>query len=479
MYIGKEYQENGIKYSTLNSNQIKEIHSASCRILEETGMVVHHEEALRLLKQAGAYVKGNVVFVPPSLVENAIRSAPQMVTIYDRDGNPAMFLEDSNVYYGTGSDTIYVIDHVGNKQRKWTKKDVERGIILSENLENIDFNMSLGVMSDVDIRMNTREQYATMIRSSRKPQVVVCENAHDLKDIINMAAAVRGGSDELQQKPLFVLYCEPTSPLENSYEAIDKLLLAAECRIPTNYAAGGMAGATTPITAEGTILLGNAECLFGLVVHQLKNPGAPFVYGFGNAPIDMKTMQACYATPVAIQIQGGMCDLAKHYGLPSWGEAGNGCSKKCDEQAVMEGSQFILMAALQGCNLTHDVGYLDFGLSFSLELLTIFDEAISRTKQIFKPLQINKEFLGSDAIKRVGHGGDFLKDEHTFKHFKSNWRGTLSDFYSHTDWVNNGSLSMAQRANIRVEEILANAKPVTLPESVENKIKNILDQAKS
>jgi len=479
MYLGKLYNEPEIMFNTLNQDQVREIHSKSIRILEELGMVVHHEEARRLLKEAGAFVEGDKVFVPAFLVENAIRTAPSTFTLYDRCGNAAMHVEHRNVYYGTGSDTPNLIDFETRERRKWTKKDVEDGIALCDYLENIDFVMSMGLISDVDPLLNTREQYAVMIRKSKKPQIVVCDDVNDLNDVIAMAVAVRGSMENLQRKPLFAVYCEPSSPLINSFPAIDKLLLCAEQRIPVNYAGGGLSGGTTPVTAAGTILLNNAECLLGLVIHQLKNPGAPFLYGFGNGPLDMKTMQSIYSSPTAIQIQGGMCEMARYYRLPSWGEAGDGASKMCDEQSTMEASHFILMAALQGCNITHDVGYLDCGLSISFEHLVICDQIISRTKATVKELKTDEEYLGYDAIARVGHGGNYICDKHTFNHMKEEWRGDLSDFNSYETWHGKGKLSMRERAHEKVLHILSNYQPEPLTAEVDAQIEEILNQARS
>ena len=45
---------------------------------------------------------------------------------------------------------------------------------------------------------------------------------------------------------------------------------------PVTYTAGITAGATGPVTLAGTLAVGSAECLMGLVIHQLKAPGAPF-----------------------------------------------------------------------------------------------------------------------------------------------------------------------------------------------------------
>ncbi|MEG1604170.1 MAG: trimethylamine methyltransferase family protein, partial [Cloacibacillus sp.] len=333
----------------------------------------------------------------------------------------------------------------------------------------------MGIMSDIPFEMNTREQYRAMINNSIKPHVVVADNAGDLEDIFKMYIAVRGSAEALKHKPYAVVYNEPTSPLLHSYEAIDKLMLCARYSVPTNYAAGSMAGATTPISAAGTVVLNNAECLFGMVIHQLVNPGAPFVYGFGNSPMDMRTLQCCYALPLAIQIQSGMCAMAHYYNLPCWGEAGDGCSKICDEQAVEEATQFIQMAALQGCNLTHDVGYLDFGLSYSLELLLISDDIIARTKEVMAGVEISESTLSVDEIKQAGFNGNYLRCASTRKAAKEGWRSDLGDYMTFDNWSKGGSFSMGERAHKKVLEIVAEYKPQPLSESVDAEIAAIMD----
>ncbi len=172
---------------------MREIHSQACRILEELGMVVHHEAALKLLHDAGAHVDGEKVFIPAGIVENAIKTAPSRFTLYDRRGQAAMFVEHRNVYYGGGSDTPNLIDYDSKERHPWTRKDIKNGITLCDALEQIDFVMSMGIISDVAVLMNTREQYAAMLRNTTKPQVVVCDDVNDLQDIVAMAAAVRGG----------------------------------------------------------------------------------------------------------------------------------------------------------------------------------------------------------------------------------------------------------------------------------------------
>lgn len=474
MYIGKRFYEKEPSHAVLSNEGASRIHAASCRVLQEKGMKLKHERAKSLLREAGAIVDGDIVYTPASLVEWALRQAPSSITLFDRDGEPAMFLEGRNVYYGTGSDTVNLLDYENRERHPWLKKDIENAVKLCDYLPNIDFVMSMGIISDVPFKANTREQYSAMIRYTKKPHVVVADNAEDLEDIFRMYIAVRGSRDLLKLKPYCTVYNEPTSPLLNTFEAIDKLMLCAEYSVPANYAAGGMAGATTPITASGTVVLNNAECLFGLVIHQLTNKAAPFVYGYGNGPLDMKTAQSCYAVPCAIQIQSGMCDMARYYKLPCWGEAGAGCSKICDEQSIQEATQFIQMAALQGCNITHDVGYLDFGLSFSFENLVIADDTILRTKEVMAGIATDEESLSVDEIINVGFGGNFLKAQSTRKLARTGLSSELGDFTSYENWKKNGAMSMSERAHNKVLDIIQTHNPETLDPGIEAKILEIV-----
>lgn len=468
----------GLALATLAPAQIEQIHQASCRILSEVGVLVHHDEAAALLQKAGAYTDGSGrTYLPVALVEWAIRTAPSRITLYNRLGRPAMWLEGHNAYFGTGSDTLYFFDPDSGERRPWRSQDVAAALRVADALPGIDFVMSMGMLEEVDKRLHNRIQYALMLKNSSKPQVVIAEDDKTLADIIDMAAAAVGGREKLAHQPLFALYCEPTSPLQLPYESVAKLLLAAERRVPVNFACGALAGATTPVTVAGTVVQANAEALCGLVVHQLKNPGAPFLYGYGDSPLDMRTMQALYAVPEALMLQGCLCDLARYYRLPSWGYAGCTSAKVFDEQAVVEATMFTLLGALQGCNLMHDVFYMESGRTGSLELLVLMDEVISRVRFMLRGVDTSPQQLAVEAIARVGPGGNFLADDHTADHFRQSWQPIVSDFQTYEGWMAAGGQTTGQRIAARLRQILDTHRPAPLPEAVEKQIEAILQRA--
>ena len=105
-----------------------------------------------------------------------------------------------------------------------------------------------------------------------------------------IALDLRGGAEEVRKKPYFTLFSQPSSPLLHPGESLAKLLFCADSGIPVAYSTAPLAGGAAPITVAGEVAQGIAESLLGLVVHQLRSPGAPFIFGVGPAVLDMVTM---------------------------------------------------------------------------------------------------------------------------------------------------------------------------------------------
>ena len=470
----KRFNSTPLEY--LSEDQMGAIHAAALDILQDCGTMIHHQKSLALLHQAGARVKDdNHVFIPSGLVEAAIRSAPSRVTIYDRNGTVAMCLEGRNVYYGTGSDCPYLLDSFSGERREFLSADVEDAVRLVDALPNIDFTMSNGLAPDFPAELQYQYKYAIMIRNSTKPQVITAADKKCLNDIADIAAAAVGGREELSRKPIFVLYDEPTSPLVHINEVMEKLMFMAEHNLPTNYSPGIMAGGTSPVTMAGAIAQANAEILAGLVIHQLTNAGAPFIFGAGMSPMDMQSMQPTYSAPEAMMTQAGLCQIGRClYELPTWGFGGCSASKLADEQAVNEAATYLMMAGWAGTNLVHDVGYLEFGLTYSFDLLVMCNEFIGQVRRMMEGITVDKENLAVECVKRVGPGGHFLGDVHTLNHFRENWQPDLTDRRTYQDWQSRGAKSMGQLAKEKIKELKKSHQPQPLSPEVEAQIDKIL-----
>ena len=324
--------------------------------------------------------------------------------------------------------------------------------------------------------MNYCTQFALMIQNTTKPVVFVAGDYISCAKVIEMAAVVAGGQETLEENPFILLYSEPSSPLQQTQEAVDKLLLMAERRLPVVHSPGPMMGATAPITLAGGLVQANAEILSSLVVHQLKREGAPFIYGAGIHHMDMSSMQICYGSPEFQLTKAGVAALGKYYGLPTWGYAGCSDANVMDEQAALESMFSVLMAQLSGANLIHDVGYLESGLTTSLEMVALTDELIDMTTHFMKSISTNKEDLAVDQINQVGPGGNYLSTEETVKRFREFWFPTLFNRKRYSEWEKMGKLSLGQKLNAKVRDILENYVPKPLPSKIQKQVNDILQK---
>jgi trimethylamine--corrinoid protein Co-methyltransferase len=252
------------------------------------------------------------------------------------------------------------------------------------------------------------------------------------------------------------------------------LLWLAEKGLPAIYLPPTVTrGVTTPITVAGFIATNNASQLAGLVLSQLKRDGTPFIRcSFGGGTFDMRTMVGQHAAPEA---RGFNADLAHWYGLPSFGIGGMSGAKTVDGQAALEATLTLLLASLSGEQLIHDVGYLDNGLTASLEQLVICHEIIGWIKGFLPGLEISEDTLALDLIHQVGADGNFLEMEHTALHCRDDWYPQLLDRQSYDDWANEGSPTLRSRAKQKVDEILASYTPRPIPLKIEQAWAQIIE----
>jgi trimethylamine--corrinoid protein Co-methyltransferase len=226
----------GARLSYLTDADKTAIYEAALEIMGTIGQRVHHPEALELLRAAGAeIIEPDLVKIPRELVEKARSTAPPVIEVYDRAGEPAMSLGRTNTYFGNGSAVTNVYDLETGEHRPTALADGVMAARLCDALPNIDFVMAYAHPGEGDPHVALLESFRAMVANTTKPLVVVAENAGDLAVMADVAAAVRGGDDELAAKPYFTLYGEPTSALRHPVEALDKLLLCADRGIPCVY----------------------------------------------------------------------------------------------------------------------------------------------------------------------------------------------------------------------------------------------------
>jgi trimethylamine--corrinoid protein Co-methyltransferase len=457
----------------LSESQARRIHETSLQILDRTGAIIDLPGAVELLARAGCRVEGGKrVHIPPARVEWALKTAPRRIVLSDREGQRALSLEPGNVYFGPGSDCLFLLDHRDGRRRPATLSDVEEAARLADALPNIDFLMSAVLPSDVPPERANQLQMRAMLTESTKPILFVTNEFESSVEVVRAAEAVAGGEKALAASPICGCYINVTAPLRHNADSLRKVLHLAAKGIPTTYTPMVLRGVSGPVTSAGAIALANAGELVGLVLAQLKREGAPIIHSGGYGDVfDMRSMTGIYAGP---ESYGGRAAMAAYYGLPSFGLGGCSDSKLPDGQAVAEASLTMMLEALSGINLVHDVGYLESGKCFSFELLTIGDEVGGFIRRFRQGVSTDDEHLAFELIDELGPEGDYLGTEHTVGHFRRDWIPGLFDRNHFDGWAAQGSTTLQERARKRIEEILSGHRAPALSDAVHRKVTDIL-----
>jgi trimethylamine--corrinoid protein Co-methyltransferase len=450
------------RLQVLSRAQALAIHAAALEILEKTGIKMEHAQARAMLIAAGAKpLADDWIRIPGYLVDDALRSAPRQIVLYDQNGNRAMPLEQDNFFFGTGSDTTFTLDLDSGQRRACVLNDTGRFARLVDALDNLSFVMSMSNPQDVPIiDFIYVYAFAEMVRNTNKPIVFIADRLEDITHIHQLACLVAGGEDALRRKPFLLNYSEAISPLRFPAHVVDRLMFCAAKEIPICLPSGSNAGGGAPVTLAGAIALGIAENLTGLVIHQLTQRGAPFLFGPNVSAMDMKSTVVSYGCPEWSLTQAALADMRDHlYGLPIWSFAGASDAKTVDAQAGAEAMFSIITAMTSRCNLIHDVGYLEYGNMSSLEMVTLADELIAMARHFVKGIPVSPTTLALEALERVkaaGSKGIFLTDDHTFDHFEEAlFLPTLIDRSRFDTWQDQGGQDMYRRSNARAREILA------------------------
>lgn len=465
------------RLKVLTREQAEAIHHAALEILGRTGFRMEHAGARDILTGLGCQTMDDGwMTMPAELPEKALESAPKRIELFTQTGESAMCLEGDRCYYGTGSDAIFTLDLESGERRQAVLADVRSFARLVDGLEHIDFVMSMANPKDADPKNIYVAVFAEIIKNTDKPVVFIADRGEDIALIHEMAAIVAGGKDKLRKKPFLLNYSEAISPLRFPENVVEKLIYCSRHGIPLCFPSGSNAGGGAPVTLAGAMAMGIAENLVGLVIHQAVNPGAPFLFGPNVSALDMKSTVVCYGCPEWSLTQAALADMRDEiYGLPIWAYAGASDAKVVDAQAGAEAMFSICTGLLSRANLMHDVGFLEFGSTSSLEMITMANELIAMSKFFVKGIPVNEETLALETIEKVAKGGPgsiFLTEDHTFDHFMTSlFLPSLLDRSRFDSWKDTGGADMYTRCNREARRVLKEhcnpVKPVRIVDEID------------
>jgi trimethylamine---corrinoid protein Co-methyltransferase len=122
----------------------------------------------------------------------------------------------------------------------------------------------------------------------------------------------------------------------------------------------------------------------------------------------------------------------------------------------------------------YGMGMLEMGQISSFSQMVMDDEIVAMVKRVIQGIELKKELMAVDLIKKVGISGNFLGQKHTMKHLRSEQvQPKLLDRRMRGGWEKKGSKDLHQVSVEKAKEILANHKPTPLEEGLKEELVEI------
>ncbi len=466
------------RIEVLSSDEIEAIHSSTLTILTKIGIKIDSPSARTLLKEYGALIDNNTLFVrlPESLIKEKLKEVPDSFKLHGPDGKFNFEVNTNSTQFATIGTPVKIYDPSKKSGvRKTVLADTIKQIRIVDSLKNINCSHVDVWPNDVNYLSLHGHCIYQWVHNTRKPYGLGCLGRVASQDMMNMASIIVGSEEELIKNPRFVGFMNPTSPLYLPQLMTNGLEIFAKCKQPTIIAPEALAGATAPVTLAGLITQINAEIIGGIILAQLYNSGAPVFFGTVSTITDMKSGNAALGSIETGLITTAIAQMARYYNIPSRGPGGITDSKVLDVQCGFERLQTLLIAAQAGINYITCAGTLEETLVEALELLVIDDELVDIVKRLLKGVNVNEDTLGLDVIEKVAlnpkKGVNFLGEAHTRKFMRDElFIPSLIDRNRRSTWRKKGSMDIITRAGMKVEQILKSFNPPQVDNDIESKL---------
>jgi trimethylamine--corrinoid protein Co-methyltransferase len=457
------------------------IHLATLRILRDQGVAFEEPRALDLFRRAGLRVDDGEqrVFFAPEFVEEQIRKAPSRFTIHARDPANDVVIGGDSLVYAPVSGPPFVADREGGR-RDGTLKDQNDLVRLSEVIEVMHHGCPEIACKDLPVETRHLDILYHQIRLSAKGMIGDAWSTLRARDHLDMMAILFGGREALLDKPVLLGIINSNSPLRydsNMAEGLMEYAAAGQVNVITPFI---MAGATSPVTLAAAVAQQNAEALAAVVLAQLVRPGAPVLYGSFLTGLEMRTGAPAFGRPEAALGILSSAQMARRYRLPCRGGGVLTNSKLPDHQAGQEKMMMLWPLLLGGVHyVLHAAGWLDGGLTASFEAMVIDAEMLEMTARFFAGVPVDDDSLALEVIARVPAGGHFLGEEHTRKHFRTEFYfPNLADTEAYESWVKKGSKDAYARASERCKKLLASYREPALEPAIDEALRDFMARRK-
>ena len=465
-----------VHLSFLSQDEVKLIHEASLHVLEQVGVKILSPSVRNLLLEHGAEVDGEIVRIPSSMVEEALKKAPRRIVLAARDPKFDLKLptEQGYPYVTVTGSPNKVYDLETGEKREATLEDLRSFVVLCDYLDEIGFCWGAVTPTDLPTPVRRVKGYVESVKNVRKHIQSGAYNVREARWLIKIASTVVGGEEKLRDRPIVSAVGCPICPLVFEAGIIEAFVEFAKAGLPIMPFSMPMMGITSPATVAGFLTIGNCENLAALVIVQCANPGAPMIYCIEGTPMHPYTGKIWYEAIESTLLNVACIQMARFYGLPCYSslEVGLGMRPRSWDDILMRAAKMALGQMAYG-DIAAGLGSLEEAEYVALDQLILDVEAWRIAKAYLRSFEVSEETIGLEAIRQAGPGGSFLALKHTLKHFEK------EVFIEYKPKILRYPFrgSVIDEARKRVKEILSTHRPEPLEEDVKKELEKCLEEA--
>ena len=463
-------------YDILSDEGAEIIENNAETILEEVGINFNNDpEALVILKDAGADIKGERVHFPRGMCRTLCATAPSQFTQHARNPEKSVEIGGKNLVFAPVYGPPFIRD-LDNERRYATIEDFRNIVKLAYMLPGLHHSGGT-VCEPVDLPTTKRhlEMVYTHMRYSDKPFMGSVTAEERAQDSVKMAE-ILFGADFVREKTVMISLINANSPMawdDTMLSALKVYARAGQAVITTPFI---LAGAMSPVSVAGTLAQTLAEAMSGIAFAQLINPGTPVVFGSFASSMSMQTGAPTFGTPEPAQVLYACAKLARRLGVPFRSGGSLTAAKTVDAQSAYESIQTLLPTVLGGVNFTlHAAGWMEGGLVSDFRKLLLDADQLSMMPRMVSEIDLSENGQAMDAIIETGPGKHFLGSSHTQANFEDAfWRSEFADNTTFEQWSAEGAIESGERAAIRAKQMLKQYQPPPLDEAIDEALKEFM-----
>lgn len=462
----------------LTDELIRQIILEARQVLSTVGIEIHNDKVVSMLMEHGASKDptGLRVLLNDSLVDKGLKTVPHSFGLFSSTGKQTNDFTGNKVHFTPGSSALMYLDPDTKQFRRPRTADYIRYVKVVDQLRYIASQSTAMIPEDVADGISDSYRLFLSLLYSEKPVVTGCFTIESFELMKNMLVAVRGSESHLKEKPLAIFSCCPTSPLKWSDVTSQNVLDCAKYFIPVEFIAMPLSGFAAPVTLVGTLIQHTAETLSGIVISQTANPGTPVLYGGSPAIFDIRYETTPMGAIETMMIDCAYNEIGKFLGVPTQAYISLTDAKDLDLQAGLESGIGGVLAALSGINNMSGAGMIDFESCISIEKMVTDNEMCGMIYRMLEGITPREDFPSIPHFQELLKEEHLLISKHTRKYLKEEhfFPGTVINRANQGRWVEEGSLTLEQRARTRVSELLESYEPTALPVDTRRELESLM-----